>query len=308
MRSAERLSKPAGAFSPVPTAVPPRASARSGSTAARSSSMSVSTLARQPEISCEKRSGTASCRCVRPTFSTSSFSASSRRSVCAKLSHAGRRFSSSAITAAMCIAVGNVSFEDCDIFTSSFGCSSFFPVTALPRFATTSLTFMFDCVPLPVWNTTSGKFPSSCPARISSHAREMAAHFSSVMRCGTSARFASAAAFFNMAKARRISSGIVSWPAPAGKFRRLRSVCAPQYLSAGTAISPMESCSIRIFSSGIMAAPFSSVIYGRAATGTDLSDSVVSARTVPMDNFFTWAGGRCRGRTPSAGRGRSVRR
>ena len=27
----------------------------------------------------------------------------------------------------MCIAVGNVSFEDCDMFTSSFGCSSFFP-------------------------------------------------------------------------------------------------------------------------------------------------------------------------------------
>ena len=278
MRSAERLSKLAGAFSPVPTAVPPRASARSGSTAARSSSISVSILARQPEISCEKRSGTASCRCVRPTFSTSSFSASSRRSVCTKRPHTGRRSSSSAITAAMCIAVGNVSFEDCDIFTSSFGCRSFFPAMALPRFATTSLMFMFDCVPLPVWNTTSGKLPSSRPARISSHALEMAAHFSSVMRCGTSERLASAAAFFSTAKARRISSGIVSCPAPAGKFRRLRSVCAPQYLSAGTAISPMESCSIRTFSSGMVILSFAENRMGGAASAPPAAFSVYLGR------------------------------
>ena len=42
-----------------------------------------------------------------------------------------------------------------------------------------------------------------------------------------------------------ISRGIVSSPTPMGKLFRLRSVCAPQYLSAGTRTSPIESCSMR---------------------------------------------------------------
>ena len=42
-----------------------------------------------------------------------------------------------------------------------------------------------------------------------------------------------------------ISPGMVSIPTPMGKFSWLRCVCAPQYLSAGTFTSPMESCSIR---------------------------------------------------------------
>ena len=73
----------------------------------------------------------------------------------------------------------------------------------------------------------------------------MSAHFSALIFSGFSARFARAAACFSSPKARMISRGMVSIPMPMGKCSRLRSVCAPQYLSAGTRTSPMESCSIR---------------------------------------------------------------
>ncbi len=60
--------------------------------------------------------------------------------------------------AAMCIAVGNVSFELCDMFTSSFGWTGVLlpispPASSMARFEITSLTFMLVCVPLPVCHT-----------------------------------------------------------------------------------------------------------------------------------------------------------
>jgi hypothetical protein len=63
--------------------------------------------------------------------------------------------------AAMYIAEGNVSFDDCDIFTWSFGCTGALLPSAVPaswqqRFEMTSLTFMLNCVPLPVIHTCSG--------------------------------------------------------------------------------------------------------------------------------------------------------
>ena len=78
----------------------------------------------------------------------------------------------------MCIAVGNVSFDDCDMFTSSFGWTGFLlpsspPASSIARLEITSLTFMFVCVPLPVCQTRSGKWSSSCPAMTSSAARTM---------------------------------------------------------------------------------------------------------------------------------------
>ena len=78
----------------------------------------------------------------------------------------------------MCIAVGNVSFDDCDMFTSSFGWIGFFeprspPASSIARFEITSLTFMFVCVPLPVCQTESGNSSSSLPAMTSSAARTM---------------------------------------------------------------------------------------------------------------------------------------
>ena len=66
----------------------------------------------------------------------------------------------------MCIAVGKVSFDDCDMFTWSFGwigalLPSSAPTSCAQRLAMTSLTFMFDCVPEPVCHTYSGNSLSS---------------------------------------------------------------------------------------------------------------------------------------------------
>ena len=66
----------------------------------------------------------------------------------------------------MCIAVGNASFEDCEQFTSSLGCTGSFepstpPASSIARFAMTSFTFMLVWVPLPVCQMRSGNSPSS---------------------------------------------------------------------------------------------------------------------------------------------------
>ena len=58
----------------------------------------------------------------------------------------------------MCIAVGKVSFDDCPMLTSSFGCTGALlpispPSSWMARFESTSLTFMFDWVPEPVCQT-----------------------------------------------------------------------------------------------------------------------------------------------------------
>ena len=80
---------------------------------------------------------------------------------------------------------GNVSFDDCPRFTSSFGWMGFFEPTTPPaswiaRLAITSLAFMFDCVPEPVWNTTSGNSSSSVPSITSCAARSISAAFSAI--------------------------------------------------------------------------------------------------------------------------------
>ena len=145
------------------------------------------------------------------------------------------------VTAAMCMAVGKVSFDDWLMFTVSLGWRRRSPAMALPRLAMTSFTFMFDCVPEPVCHTTRGKSSSRSPARISSATWPMSAASSSDRR--PSRAFARAAAFLSTAKARMTSRGMRS--VPMGKFSWLRSVCAPQRAFAGTRISPIESCSMR---------------------------------------------------------------
>ena len=54
--------------------------------------------------------------------------------------------------------MGKVSLDDCDMLTSSLGCT----VTPLRAQidAITSLAFMFELVPEPVWNTSIGKCSS----------------------------------------------------------------------------------------------------------------------------------------------------
>ncbi|COZ90757.1 Uncharacterised protein [Mycobacterium tuberculosis] len=61
--------------------------------------------------------------------------------------------------AAMWVAVGKVSLDDCDMFTSSLGCNVTPPLAAMD--AITSLVFMLELVPEPVWKTSMGNW-SSC--------------------------------------------------------------------------------------------------------------------------------------------------
>ena len=66
----------------------------------------------------------------------------------------------------MCMAVGKVSLDDCDMLTSSFGCTGVFepitpPAISMARFEITSLAFMLVCVPEPVCQMRSGKWASS---------------------------------------------------------------------------------------------------------------------------------------------------
>src|SRR5699024_7709793 len=94
------------------------------------------------------------------------------------VSNAGNNLSSNLRTAAICIAVGYVSLELCDLLTSSFGCNFWLlPCSAshsLPTAAKPSLTSMFDCVPLPVCQTTNGKLSSDAPDNTLSAAHSMA--------------------------------------------------------------------------------------------------------------------------------------
>ena len=111
----------------------------------------------------------------------------------------------------------------------------------MARPAITSFTFMFDCVPLPVCQMTSGNWSSSFPSITSAAAVSIASAFSAP----SASRFTTAAARFTRASAWTISIGICS-RVPKGKFSRLRSVCAPQYAVAGTAMEPSESVSVRV--------------------------------------------------------------
>ena len=116
------------------------------------------------------------------------------------------------------MAVGKVSLEDWDRFTSSLGCRRGDPAAAFPQWAMTSFRFMLVWVPLPVCHTTRGKSSASSPARMRSQTSSMRRSFSSVIFAGRRAWFARAAAFFSSAKARMISSGIRSRLPPMGKF------------------------------------------------------------------------------------------
>ena len=71
-------------------------------------------------------------------------------------------------SAARCTALGKTSLDDCPMFTWSLGWA---PSPA--RFAMTSLAFMFDDVPEPVWKTSIGNWSSCLPSAISSAASAM---------------------------------------------------------------------------------------------------------------------------------------
>src|SRR6476620_621580 len=110
--------------------------------------------------------------------------------------------------------------------------------------ASTSLAFMFDEVPDPVWNASIGNWSRWAPAAISSAAAAMAlATRRSTL--GTSARpaFTRAASALINASA-RITRSFTGSP-EMWKLSTARCVCAAQSASTGTLTSPIESCSTR---------------------------------------------------------------
>src|SRR5699024_6650550 len=148
-------------FSPVPTAVPPIAKSLICSLLSLIIDCVFSSIRCQPLISCPNVIGVASCKCVLPIFTTLIYVSDFSFIVFFNVSTAGKTVSSNLTTAATCMAVGYVSFELCDLFTSSFGWRRIsFPCSfnqSFPTWAITSFTFIFDCVPLPVCQTTNGK-------------------------------------------------------------------------------------------------------------------------------------------------------
>src|SRR6202008_1791753 len=159
---------------------------------------------------------------------------------------AGRTSSCSARAAAICIAVGNTSFDDWPRLTSSLGCTRRFcprspPSNSDARLASTSLTFMLLCVPEPVCHTTSGNSSSWRPASTSSAARSIGSDLDFSSR--PNSRLTRAAAFLTSVSAWITASGMRS--PEMRKKRRLRSVCAPHSRSAGTSMVPKLSFSRR---------------------------------------------------------------
>mmetsp|Transcript_8405 Transcript_8405/g.14463 ORF Transcript_8405/g.14463 Transcript_8405/m.14463 type:complete len:278 (+) Transcript_8405:234-1067(+) len=151
-----------GALRPVPTAVPPMAICSTCGSAPFARVSELCICCAYPENSCPSVMGTASMRCVRPILTRVDQSADFSFSASLNLRNAGMRLTQISYPVAMLIAVGKVSFDDCDILTWSFACTGFFepngkPSFWLERFASTSFMFMLVCVPEPVCHTTSGK-------------------------------------------------------------------------------------------------------------------------------------------------------
>src|SRR5215510_2147583 len=98
-----------------------------------------------------------------------------------KAATAGMRRSFTLTAAAMDIAEGNESFDDCAMLTWSLGWTGLWlpsgvPAIWLHRLEMTSLTFMLNWVPLPVIHTCKGNMSWCWPARISSQVWTMSWH------------------------------------------------------------------------------------------------------------------------------------
>ena len=148
-------------------------------------------------------------------------------------SRAGTSLRSISVTAAMCMTEGNVSLEDWPLLTWSLGWQTDLsprapPSSSAARLAMTSLAFMLDCVPDPVWYTTSGKWSSSLPAATSEAASEMAR--ASLGSRSPRRALTRAAAPLSTPKAATTGAGMRSLAPPMSKFWRERWVWAPQSL------------------------------------------------------------------------------
>ena len=149
-------------------------------------------------------------------------------------------------TAAICIAVGNTSLDDCPLFTSSLGWTLRLaprlpPNSSEARFASTSFIFMFVWVPDPVCHITNGNSFSWQPSITSSAAWMMAVAISVLSK--PKSLFTLAATRLTRASALISAYGIFSFEIL--KFCRERCVCAPHSALAGTFTMPILSCSSR---------------------------------------------------------------
>ena len=150
------------------------------------------------------------------------------------------------MVAATWMADGNWSLLDSGSLTSSLGCTDAPSSRSDASVAMTSLAFMLDEVPDPVWNTSIGNSASQSPAATSSAAAEIAAALSA----SSSPRRARTWAPKPLISASpRISSRSIGCP-EIGKFSTARWVCARHFARAGTRTSPIESCSTRKSSLG----------------------------------------------------------
>ena len=234
-----RAANPSGVLMPVPTAVPPSGSSRTRGSTESSRSTAYLTVAAYAESSCPSVTGVASMRCVRPAFTRSANSSALASSDPASTSSAGIRSSTTARVAATWIAVGKVSLLDWLALTWSLGWTSV-PARAA-RVATTSLAFMLELVPEPVWKTSTGKASSCSPAATAAAAVAIAPACSSLST--PSSPLASAAAALTCPRA-WTSAGSIGVPL-IGKFSTARWVWARHSACAGTCTSPIESCSVR---------------------------------------------------------------
>ncbi len=113
----------AGMLMPVPTAVPPSGTSATRGSADSTRSMPRRTCRAYPPNSCPRVTGVASIRWVRPDFTAPAQSFAFFSSDTARWSSAGTRSLMRAPVTATCTEVGNTSFDDCEAFTWSFGCT-----------------------------------------------------------------------------------------------------------------------------------------------------------------------------------------
>mmetsp|Transcript_17790 Transcript_17790/g.42698 ORF Transcript_17790/g.42698 Transcript_17790/m.42698 type:complete len:396 (-) Transcript_17790:392-1579(-) len=231
-------AKPSNVLRPVPTAVPPCAILYSAGSADSTLSMPLITCAAYPLNSCPRVRGVASCVWVLPIFTIAENSAAFASSDVWSFSSLGMRLWVISVAAAMCITVGKVSLELCPLLTWSFGWTIFDPSSppriSIALLAMTSFAFMLLCVPLPVCQTTRGKWSVSFPSATSVAALIMASPIVASMPALT---LTFATDRFNMPNALTTGSCITSLLPPILKFIVDLWVCAPQYLRGKHSLS-----------------------------------------------------------------------
>src|SRR6266540_3353663 len=228
-------------------------------------------------------------RWVRPALTVVCHSAALVSSVDARWTSAGTRSVATATVAARWIDVGNTSLDDCEALTWSLGWT-FAPSLDSARVARTSLAFMFDEVPEPVWNTSIGNWSSWRPSATSAAAAAIAS---------ATARSSTPRSAFTIAAAALIwASARMCWRSrrvpEIGKLSTARWVWARHSASFGTWTSPIVSRSMRYSMAPIL--PRAAAAWHRALPAS-----------VPAGQRVIWHLGLGRPAGPGAQRCRVVR-